>query len=166
MKDKPNKQEGKILKKVLIMVVGLVSLSYAHVESKKMLLYVITPISSLKILPTDTHISGAVSDKISFIASPGEYEPASFVVSALSDIASLKVEATDLKGKEGIIPCSNIDIKIVKCWYQAGSAWVGVGQDKSKRGLRQSHLKVKGSSNKTFTALLYLQYLLHGNAPS
>ena len=54
------------------------------------------------------------------MASRGEYEPASFVIRANEDISSLQVEATDLTGASGSIPSSNVDIRVVKCWYQAG----------------------------------------------
>lgn len=111
------------------------SVSAGKLKSKDMLIYVVPPISGLKILPHDSFVPGNISDKIKMVATAGEYEPVSFVVSALSDIRSLKVEATDLKGKKMTIPAGNIDIKIVKCWYQAGSAWFGIGQDKDKKVL-------------------------------
>ena len=92
-------------------------------EEEKAIIYITKPITNIKILPASTDIPGKVSDVISVVACPGEYEPASFVVHALSDINSLKVEATDLKReRRKSIPSSNIDIKGVKCWYQSTSA--------------------------------------------
>jgi hypothetical protein len=82
--------------------------------------YVVPAITDEKILPT-TSISGDyVSTEISLRACPGEYEPASFVIRANEDITSLEAEATELIGENGSIPSSNVDIRVVKCWYQAG----------------------------------------------
>ncbi|MDD5596907.1 MAG: hypothetical protein PHV82_03115 [Victivallaceae bacterium] len=102
--------------------------------------YVVPPISDQKILPFwGTPIPGKISDELRITACAGEYEPASFVITALSDITSLQAKATDLKRKSeqsretATIPSSGVDIKLVKCWYQAGTAWRENIQDKSKR---------------------------------
>ena len=87
--------------------------------------YVVPPISGVMILPNS--VPGKIFDEVRIIASPGEYEPGSFVIVPFSDISSLNIESTDLKGKEGNISSANIDIKSVKCWYQTGTAWDGSG---------------------------------------
>lgn len=111
-------------------------ISEGKIKSKVMLVYVVpSPISSVKILPFDTIIPGEISYEIKMVATPGEYEPASFVIHSLSDIEFLKVEVTDLKGEKGIIPSTRVDIKVVKCWYQAGTAWFDISQDKNKKVL-------------------------------
>jgi hypothetical protein len=89
-------------------------------DESGMTIYVVPAISDEKILPTSTIPDSYISNEISIVACPGEYEPASFVIHALDDIASLEVEATDLEGEDGFIPSDNIDIRVVKCWYQAG----------------------------------------------
>ena len=55
-------------------------------------IYVIPAITDEKILPTTAIPGSHISNKISITASPGEYEPASFVIKALDDIASLELE--------------------------------------------------------------------------
>jgi len=106
-------------------------------DTDKMLVYVVRPTASpsVWIRPTDALIPGRLSDEIKVVACPGEYEPASFVVQARSGITGLRPEATDLKGAEGTVPSSAIDIKLVKCWYQAGSAGYGHAQQKEKHVL-------------------------------
>ncbi len=84
------------------------------------------------------------------MASPGEFEPASFVVRANQNIDSLQVQASNLTGPVGSIPSGNVDIRIVKCWYQAGETI-------SNRGMKiltselllkdDSLVKVEGSEN-------------------
>jgi hypothetical protein len=89
------------------------------------------PITNYKILPFTEKIENAVkSDTISITAAPDSYEPASFVIrSGDGDLKDVMIEVTDLKaerkGKDGkkktvTIPKENIDVRVVKCWYQAG----------------------------------------------
>lgn len=99
------------------------------------IIYVVPPISTVKILPTDRPEHGVISKDVKMVATPGEFEPASFVVFAVDDITSCRPTPGDLVGESGIIPASAVDIKIVQRWYQAGTAWWGRDQDKSKRVL-------------------------------
>ena len=110
---------------------------FGEPDEGKALTYVVKAITnpSMWIRPTDTLIPGRISNEISLVACPGEYEPASFVVQATSDIAGLKPQVTDLKGENGTIPASAVDLKVVKCWYQAGSAGYGFAQQREKRVL-------------------------------
>ena len=86
---------------------------------KKYFLYGVKPITNKRILPDSTTVPGKIDDVLSLAATPGEYEPASFVLQAKENIDGLKLEVAELKTAGGkIIPSSNIDIKVVKCWYQ------------------------------------------------
>ena len=121
-----NKKKG-ILKKILVVLGSTVFFlsvfrSGTATETKAFLTYILSPITNDKILPTTYPIPGDVSDTISIIACPGEYEPASFVIHTFTDLTSLWLEPSDLKLKKGeeTIPSSCIDIKIVKSWYQSG----------------------------------------------
>ena len=66
--------------------------------------------------------------KLWLFASPGEYEPVSFAVYAPDGhgLKGLRVTASDLvrigMGRKGRmrISSSNVDLRVVKCWYQAG----------------------------------------------
>lgn len=94
-------------------------------------LVILEPITNYKILPFTEKIENAVkSDTISITAAKDSYEPASFVIlSGDVDLKNVMIEITDLKakvkGQDGkiktaIIPKEQIDIRVVKCWYQAG----------------------------------------------
>ncbi|MCP4612729.1 MAG: hypothetical protein GY845_28880, partial [Planctomycetes bacterium] len=72
-----------------------------------------------KILPTSSISSGYISNQISIAASPSEFEPASFVVRANQNISDLQVQASSLTGASGSIPSGNVDIRVIKCWYQS-----------------------------------------------
>jgi hypothetical protein len=89
------------------------------------------PITNYKVLPFTEKIENALkSDTLSITAAPDSYEPASFVIrSGDVDLKNVMIEVTDLnaeiEGKDGkkktaIIPKENIDVRVVKCWYQAG----------------------------------------------
>jgi hypothetical protein len=91
----------------------------------------LSPVTSVPVLPTGFY--GIPGSRISMTAAQGEYEPASFVVRSVQGTKSLTVKVEDLKQGNKIIPSSNIDVKVVKCWYQAGSAWKNIGQNKSKK---------------------------------
>ncbi|HEY6872877.1 MAG TPA: hypothetical protein VI298_09155 [Geobacteraceae bacterium] len=88
------------------------------------------PISNFKILPFTTKIDNAVkSDTISITGAPDSYEPASFVIrSGDIELKNVIVELSDLKAKikratgetTAVLPRGNMDVRVVKCWYQAG----------------------------------------------
>lgn len=84
----------------------------------KVTVYIVPAITDNKILPESSISSSCISDTIYIRASPGEFEPASFVIRSNRNVNSLKVESTKLTGNNGVIQSSNVDIRTVKCWYQ------------------------------------------------
>jgi hypothetical protein len=84
------------------------------------IIYIVPAITNQKILPDLLISTQYISNSIFVAASPGEIEPASFVIYSKQGVKSLMVYATDLKGSGDIIPSENLDIRVVKCWYQAG----------------------------------------------
>ena len=83
-------------------------------------IYSIKAISNVKILPDTSPIPGSSSQEINITACRGQFEPASFVVRSAQKIFGLRVAATDLKGEHSLIHAGAIDIRVVKCWFQAG----------------------------------------------
>jgi len=98
-----------------------------------MLTSIVSPMSSDPVLPQGFY--GIVGNGLEVTAAQGEYESASFVVHAVHDIKGLAVKVEDLRRGGQAITSSNIDIKAVKCWYQAGTAWHDITQDKTKKVL-------------------------------
>lgn len=103
-----------------LLLATLILLMSDEPPDPRITIYVVPAITDEKILPTSSIPDDYISDEIFIRACPGEYEPASFVVRALDDVSFLEAEATQLIGENGSIPSSNIDIRVVKCWYQAG----------------------------------------------
>ena len=93
-------------------------------DPKKPLIYNARPIINPNqwILPDSLLIPGRISNQLNLTASPGEYEPASFVINPRSDINGLEFEVSDFEGNTGSISSSAVDVKVVKVWYQGGSA--------------------------------------------
>jgi hypothetical protein len=83
-------------------------------------IFVVKAISNTKILPDTWPIPGTKTNEIHLTACRGEYEPVSFVIRAIQNITGLLATPTDLKGEHGTIPASAVDIRVVKCWFQAG----------------------------------------------
>lgn len=102
------------------------------------LCYVIpSPFDGRKVLPLDELIPGELGNEMSLKTCRGEYGAVSFAIRALNGIDALKLDipALAMEDSQDIIGIGNIDAKTVKCWYQAGTAWLDIGQDKSKRAI-------------------------------
>ncbi len=91
-------------------------------------IYVVNPFSGRMILP-DTSASlfsvseGSGEKRIAVRACRGEFEPASFVMRSSVDMSGIHVVPSALSGPDkNTIPASAVDVRIVKCWYQAGSS--------------------------------------------
>ena len=86
---------------------------------QKLLVYSTPAITNDPILPW-ADIPAKPSDVMAMRACRGEYEPASFVAYPIEGDLTIEVTATDLKGSAGTIASASVDIRVVKCWYQAG----------------------------------------------
>ncbi len=80
-----------------------------------------------RVLPRRLPVPGVVKDQLFVRGCPGEYEPATFAVTYVAPIAtkdavleSLLVEPTDAKCGDRVLAASAIDVRHVKCWWQAG----------------------------------------------
>jgi hypothetical protein len=68
--------------------------------------------------PYSSQIEGEVAKRVSVAACPGEIEPVSLALWSPENLEQVSVHAPALKGPAGLIPAANVDIKVVKCWYQ------------------------------------------------
>jgi len=107
--------------RVLLSALGAIALSATAQPSFE---YAVVPaISNIKRLPDTPPADGAFGAPVQIIAAQGEFEPASLVLRAPSDVAQVVLKPYDLKGKADVIPASALDLKLVKVWVQAGCAW-------------------------------------------
>lgn len=60
------------------------------------------------------------TDQLRIAAAKGEFEPVSFIVQPYKEIQKFEMKPSEMKSEDGgVIPASALDIKVVKCWYQA-----------------------------------------------
>lgn len=84
------------------------------------LIFVTPAMTNDILLPTNLPDFRYRSNEISIFAAPGEYEPATFSIYAMTELKDVTVEAGVLKGVTKNIPAPAVDIRVVKCWYQGG----------------------------------------------
>jgi len=98
---------------------------------------IVNPIANFQILPNTVDIPTKIpDDQVKVVAAKGEFVPASIVFKPSHDIENFTVKITDLKNQDGdVIPASQVDIKIVKCWYQSGTQQ-GRGATPNNEGMR------------------------------
>lgn len=114
---------------MLSTLLGVDCVMAALPSQDQVLIHVVEPLSGKQVLPNTFPLPGEPRDVIDIVACRGEYEPASFAVrSMVRNIAGLLLEGTDLVGNSGTISRDNLDIRIVKAWFQGGGAWETIGQ--------------------------------------
>ncbi len=98
--------------------------------------YAVPALSDIPRLPDTYPGDGVACGQVRIIAAQGEYEPGSVLIAPRKNVDKFLLKATDLKAKDGsTIPAGEIDIKIIKNWYQAGSGWYGYFADALGRAL-------------------------------
>jgi hypothetical protein len=95
--------------------------------------YTVPAISPVKRLPSVFPQDGRLCGGVQIVAAKDEFEPASFVIFAFDNIEKAELKASALSGSAGTITADNIDLKVVKCWYQAGTAWYSYFADSTGR---------------------------------
>lgn len=109
-------------------------------------------LAALQLRLTAAGLSGAGSGLLPFVCSPwalvlpdtaprpdwlgtdlklhgcaGETLSGTVGLTALHDLREVTIKAGELKGQAGTIPAAAVDLKVVKCWYQAGYGHIAVG---------------------------------------
>ena len=91
------------------------------------------PLGDGMILPQTQFDGVQQADELSVTLAAGEYEPGALALHAPTEnLQSIQVVLTQkpVNAETGAaLPASAIDLKYVQCWFQAGSAWVGVGPE-------------------------------------
>ncbi len=96
--------------------------------------YVVPPMSSIMRRTNQYPVDGALEGSLNLIAAKGKFEPASFQVYPFADTATFELKAGDLKTGDGkVIPAANLDLKVVKVWYQNANAWYSYFGDRTKK---------------------------------
>lgn len=93
-------------------------------KNDDLVFYSVPAMSELQRLPDAYPLDGKVSAPVRIIAAGDEYEPGSFVVYPFSDLGKVKLTLSDFKASDGrVFPKGNLDLKVIKVWYQNGNGW-------------------------------------------
>ena len=82
-------------------------------------------------LPDADPADGVKEAPVTIVMAKEEYEPGSFILKADRDYKDkLSFELGEFKNAEGkLFPKEELDLKVVKVWYQNGNAWLSYFQD-------------------------------------
>lgn len=106
----------------------------------------VDPMSPERFLPDVMPDGGDFTGPMKVIAAQSEYENASAVLFGFKDIGEVKIDLRDIHGPGGVIPVSEIDVKVVKTWYQQGTAWYGGFQSDFTRRILTPELMLHDES--------------------
>jgi hypothetical protein len=93
--------------------------------------YVVFPVDyTEQIVPAYVPARTAIGKPLTALATPGEFEPATFCVSAQEDLGNVAVELSDFVTEKGqaTISRENVSVGVVRCWPQRASDWGGKGE--------------------------------------
>ena len=85
----------------------------------------VDPTSGWRMLPDELPRDADWTNGVRVILTPGEYEDGAVVLFAFDDLKDVEIAPADLVGKKGRIPAAEVDVRVVKTWYQQGTAWYG-----------------------------------------
>lgn len=118
---KASKPEGKIAA-----VNGVrVALDASDLETKQPFLHYAIPAMSVMQRLADLYpADGTFNGPVRIVAAGGEYEPGAFSVYPLADLGKVSLSLAPFRSAEGaIFPESQLDLKLLKNWYQNKNAW-------------------------------------------
>lgn len=92
-------------------------------KNRHLLYYTVPPLAPVKRTQDAYPEDGVPFGSVDVFAAKGEYEPASIQLYATKPFDRVTLTAGDLTDGKHVIPASEIDLKVVKIWYQAGTAW-------------------------------------------
>ena len=93
----------------------------ANEAASPLIVYRLDPITNARALPDCfPDVPGKAGGELSLAGCRDEYESASFAVYARQDLKNMRMEISDLRSGDHILPKSSFESWVVKCWYQAG----------------------------------------------
>jgi hypothetical protein len=86
--------------------------------------YVVPAMSVLQRLPEVYPVDGRAGGELRIHAAKDEFEPASFQLFSFKDLDKVELRLSALTTKDGkVFPGENLDLTVVKVWYQNGNGW-------------------------------------------
>ncbi len=107
-----------------------VATDFAKLRAGNVLYYSVPAMSETQYLPDAYPFDGEAGKPVRIISAQNEYEPGSFVLYPLQSFGKVSFEVSDLKSADGaVFPKADLDLKVVKVWYQNGNGWYSYFQD-------------------------------------
>lgn len=92
--------------------------------------YRVPPSSDAQYLDDAYPYNGDPMFPVTIISAADAYEPGSFVIYPLKDLGKVELALSEMKTKDGIVfPANDLDLKVVKVWYQNGNGWYSYFMD-------------------------------------
>ena len=86
--------------------------------------YDVPPVGGVQRLPDAYPEDGTAGGTIRIVMAKDEYEPGSFLLYANKDLGKAQLEIGEFKDETGdVFPKEDLDLKVVKVWYQNENAW-------------------------------------------
>ncbi len=108
----------------LRVVANMQSINTSLLESSPLEYYIVPALSDVKRLPDTFPWDGSPGGELRILAAGDEYEAASFVIFSFEDMEKMELKFSPLVDSNGTsFPAENLDLKVVKVWYQNGNGW-------------------------------------------
>ena len=102
----------------------LLPLAKTKVATEGMLPFRINRYWNNKHLPYAVPADATPLEGVLIAGAKGEWDCDSFMVHPFADAKDFHLKPTDLKGPDGaVVKASEVDVRVVKCWYQCGAAF-------------------------------------------
>ena len=86
--------------------------------------YAVPAMSSIQRLPDIYPDDGTPGGAVRIVMARDEYEPGSFLVYGLEDLGKVQFSPGEFRTADGkVFPAGDLDLKVVKCWFQNRNAW-------------------------------------------
>ena len=86
--------------------------------------WVVPAMSGVQRLPDAVPADGELGGTVRIVAARGEYEPGSFVVRSAVNLGKVQPVVGKLVNEKGdVFPADNLDLTVVKVWYQNKNGW-------------------------------------------
>lgn len=89
-------------------------------QNKRIVLMTFPAMKEYSLDGFDIPSSAREFSKLSLRAAPGEYEPATIIITAREDIQRVSVKWSDFKSDRHSFMAEAMDVSVVKAWYQSG----------------------------------------------
>lgn len=92
--------------------------------------YAVPLLSPLMRVPDAYPSDGELGDPVGVVLARDQYENGSFVVFPFKDMDRVHLKLSALRADDGsVFPAENLDLRVVKVWYQNGNAWLSYFAD-------------------------------------